>query len=150
MGCKCCRALQLRQATLRNTNWLNFKNREMNAKVVDVYDVDTVTIAFHLSGMRYLIRCRLLGIDGAEMKPRLSSEKRSEEIACAIAGKKRMEDLCLNKCVRVVCSGWDKYGGRILGTLYLDDVNVNELMVTEGFAYKYKGDKKLHFTEWHI
>jgi len=148
MGCKCCKLLHLKHCNLQNTKWLNFKNQQLIAKVVEVYDADTVTIAFHLAYTRYLIRCRLLGIDGAEMKPRLSSERRDEEIACALAGKKRMEELCLNRTVTVDCTGWDKYGGRILGTLYRKGVNLNDLMVIEGFAYKYKGDKKLPFSEW--
>ena len=37
--------------------------------------------------------------------------------------------------------GSGKYG-RVLGELYINDVNINELMVDEGHAVKYDGGKR--------
>ena len=37
---------------------------------------------------------------------------------------------------------WDKYGGRILARVSADGVDVSALMLREGLAIPYKGEKK--------
>ena len=138
----------LEKCTIENTSWLAFDS-EIEAKVVDVYDGDTVTIAFKLGKIPYLMRCRLFGIDAPELKPPKDRINREKEIADAITAKNRLSELCLNKVCYVVCNGWDKYGGRILGTIYTEKggVNLNEKMVKEGMAQLYDGKKKVPWLE---
>ena len=56
--------------------------------------------------------------------------------------KRALQDLVLNKSVRVQVSGRDVHG-RTLGTVYLDTLNVNKTLVQEGHAWshRYKYDR---------
>jgi len=56
--------------------------------------------------------------------------------------KRALQDLVLNKSVRVQVTGRDTHG-RTLGTLYLDTLNVNKALVQEGHAWshRYKYDR---------
>ena len=47
-----------------------------------------------------------------------------------------------NKCI--IKTSLDKKGkyGRVLGTLFIDDKNLNETLVEEGYAETYHGEKR--------
>ena len=55
------------------------------------------------------------------MKPPKNQINREDEITAAKKSKKFLEDLVLNKVIVMKCGDWDKYG-RLLGTLYLNDL----------------------------
>ena len=136
-------------ATYNNTPAFGLKNFRGWCKGVRVYDGDTVHVAAIIDGSIKRIKCRLSNIDAAEMKT-----KNIAELAHAKIGKKRMEELILNKIVWIHIKGNDKYGGRYVATFYPDqkeDTNksFNQTMLIEGLAYEYNGKKKKKFTDWH-
>ena len=92
-------------------------NMADNIVVTKIIDGDTVVV----SGGEHI---RLLGIDADE-----------KEYPCYIPAKKRLEELVLNKTVRLErdVTNTDQYG-RCLRYLYLDDKNINMMLVEEGFA----------------
>lgn len=140
----------LSQSTNENTKWLSLEGIFCECKVVSVYDADTVTIALQWNNDIYKVKCRLLGIDSAEKRTKNKDEKK-----VALDATKWLQDLILNKIIWVKCGKWGKYGGRMLGELYLDkkDINndnsINNLIVQNGFAYYYDGKKKKEFSEWY-
>lgn len=114
-----------------------------DAKVVHCYDGDTIHCVMLFNGVYNRFKVRMSGYDTAEMKPKKAlglevCEKIKEE---AHAAKDRLCALILNKCVKLDCDGFDKYG-RLLGTVFCDEINVNDLMVEEGFGYVYNGGTK--------
>ena len=111
-------------------------------RVVDVYDGDTCTIIFEWDGKMRKFKCRCNGYDSPEMKPRLNIEHREEVIEKAKLAKKRLQELT-NKCVRIECLKFDKYG-RLLGNLYTHRENklINQIMIDEGHGYVYDGGTK--------
>ena len=146
----CCHS-DLAALTLENTPELEFDGQSFETKVLEVYDGDTVTVAVRIAGdgAYRRTRCRLAGIDAAEVRTRNSLEK-----AVGRDAKEWLSDLVLNKVVYLQCGKWDKFG-RLLGTLYLTkrDVaigaSVNAQLVRMGYAYTYGGEKKRAFGEWH-
>jgi endonuclease YncB( thermonuclease family) len=42
---------------------------------------------------------------------------------------------------------WDKYGGRALGTIFLDHQSLAESLISAGLARPYKGDAKQSWCE---
>mgnify|MGYP003334948626 FL=1 len=38
---------------------------------------------------------------------------------------------------------WDKYGGRVLGDLIIDDKRLSTRLLEAGFAVQYEGEKKV-------
>lgn len=132
----------------KDVPWFNLDGQEFKCKVIDVYDGDTVTIMFLFEGKPYKTKCRLLGIDTAEI--RRSENDLEKEFA--LKTRDHMRDLVLNKIKYVKCGPNDKFG-RLLVTIYDDNdssCSINDQLVESGYAYKYDGKcKKKVFSEWH-
>ena len=127
-----------RNATLK-TPLFGLKGKTKWAKVVKVYDGDTIHVVFYLGFKLYRWKCRLLGIDTPEIKT-----KSEIEHAAAIKAKEKLSDLILNKIITIECNNFDKYG-RLLITVYKSRVNINKFMVRQGYAYEYDGGTKQNF-----
>ena len=113
---------------------------EYRAIIRRVVDGDTVDITLDLGfDILYNNRIRLLGIDTPESRTRDLEEKK-----LGLAAKDRVKELCPVGSTVTVKSTKDGRGkfGRILGEIYVGDVNVNKLLVEEGHAVEYFGGKK--------
>ena len=100
------------------------------AKIVKVYDGDTVTAVVDLGfGITNKIKVRLKGINTPEL--------RGDERALGIISRDFLREKILNKDI-VVETFKDKKGkyGRYIGTLWINDENINELLVEQGLAEK--------------
>jgi len=103
-----------------------------NAKCTDVYDGDSITVDIDL-GFNVILskqKIRLLGIDTPEL--------RGDEREQGLVVRDYVRDLVLGKEL-ILESHRDKSGkyGRWLGTLYVDDVNINQLLLDENLAKPY-------------
>ena len=112
-------------------------NYSYKAKVVSVYDGDTCRADIEL-GFGTVLKnktIRLSGIDTAEI--------RSENKENALKARDRLRELILGKEV-IIQTMKDRTGkyGRIIATIYLDGMNVNEILVEEGLAKKTTTGKK--------
>ena len=145
MGCYY--SLLYKNKTFENTiNW-SLKDKKFYVKVLKVYDGDTIWITIRLNMKIYKIKTRLYGIDTPEIKPLKSMPNRDKEISKAKESKKFLEDLVLNKIIKIKCGNWDKYG-RLLITIFINnnlcgEINLNNLMVEKGLAKKYFGGTKM-------
>lgn len=95
---------------------------ELTGRVVSITDGDTCVVLVD----RQQIKVRLEGIDAPE-KGQPYGTKSREHLAALIH----------EKAVSVVVSGKDRYG-RSLGTVWVDQDNINEEMVRSGLAWHYK------------
>ena len=113
---------------------------EYRAIIRRVVDGDTVDITLDLGfDILYNNRIRLLGIDTPESRTRDLEEKK-----LGLAAKERVRELCpvgSTVPVKTTKDGRGKFG-RILGEIYVGDVNVNKLLIEEGHAVEYFGGKK--------
>lgn len=108
-------------------------------KVIKVYDGDTITIASKLpfdQSPYYRFSVRLKGIDCPEIKT-----KNTEEKQCAILIRDLLKDLLMDKIVTLKEVELEKYG-RILAFVYLDEVNLSDLLCEKHMAVKYDGGTK--------
>lgn len=117
-----------------------FQGQGFIAKIVDVYDGDTVRALFATdlelnSIVQY--RVRMLGYNSPEMKPRKDSPERLEEKKLAVAARDALIGRILGTVVYMVCDKFDKYG-RPLVTLYtLEGENINGWMINSGYGKPY-------------
>ena len=106
-----------------------------NALCISVYDGDSVTLSIDLGFNMWMMsqKVRLLGIDTPEL--------RGEERADGLVAAARLRGLIYGKMV-ILESHKDKTGkyGRWLGTIYLDGVSMNQLLLDEGLAEPYPKD----------
>jgi len=141
---------KLKYATYDNTPTWSLNNTFTQVKVIKVYDGDTIWIAMYMKGKIYKLKVRLTEIDTPEMKPPKSQKNRDKEILAAKESKKFLADLVDQKVIWMKCGEWDKYG-RLLGTIFIierkclickNKINVNQLMIKNGYAKAYDGGKK--------
>ena len=113
---------------------------EYKAIIRRVVDGDTVDITLDLGfDILYNNRIRLVGINTPESRTRDLEEK-----ARGLAAKDRVLELCpvgSTVTVKTQKDGKGKYG-RILGEIFVGDINVNQQLVSEGHAVEYFGGKK--------
>lgn len=140
-------------------------NKFLIARVIDIYDGDTMTCIINVFNEYFLFNVRLGDIDTCEMK--------SKNIKCKIKAqgaqnylyelvtkkinndfdisRKHLRSLLESKVylVNILCGTLDKYG-RLLGWIFdLEDLSqdktksFNHILVDKKLAYLYQGDTKL-------
>jgi endonuclease YncB( thermonuclease family) len=103
---------------------------DYNVKVGRVVDGDTVDVIIDLGfSIHHKARVRMMGIDTPESRTRNLEEK-----ALGLASKARLKELLKGQKVRLECTKEKGKFGRILGSLWIGDVNINDLLVAEGHA----------------
>mgnify|MGYP002883848911 FL=1 len=105
---------------------------EYKATVTKVYDGDTITVDFDL-GFGILIRkqkIRLVGINTPEV--------RGPEKPQGIISRNALRQRILGKVVTIKTFK-DKKGkyGRWLGEVFMEEENINQWLITEGYAKEY-------------
>lgn len=153
--------------TFEKTNELSLNNKFMIARVVDIYDGDTITCVINIFNNFYRFNVRLGDIDTCEMKSNNESNKKlaykarnrlcqlitSDKINLSADEKRKDNRILLNKevyLVKILCGEFDKYG-RLLGWIFHKDYNkdivkeesYNYTLINEKLAYKYEGNTKL-------
>ncbi|MBT7338602.1 MAG: hypothetical protein HN802_02790 [Candidatus Jacksonbacteria bacterium] len=110
---------------------------EYKAICIRVVDGDTVDAMIDL-GMSVWVkkRIRLYGINAPESRTRDLKEKK-----LGLAAKDRLFDLIQDKEILIKSHGIGKYG-RVLGSLYVGDTDINKLLITEGHACEYYGGER--------
>ena len=132
------------------------------ARVVDVYDGDTLTCVLPVFDRMYRFQVRMMGIDTCEIRSKNPANKerairaRDRLIQLVTGGaanqrgmSKKEIDALFEREVHLVwlhCLEFDKYG-RLLGAVYASDhagaEPFSDVLVRERLAYSYTGDTKL-------
>lgn len=116
-------------------------------EITRVIDGDTVEIAvdFLPSPLPPRLSIRVMGIDTPEKAPRAQCDS---EAALAKKASAFTKDAVANALeVDVVILKWDKYGGRVLGEVYLDHQSLAQSLISAGLARPYKGEAKQSWCE---
>ena len=118
-----------------------FQDKIIFARIEEIYDGDTVKIIVLFGDMPVRFSLRILGIDTPEIK---NGEGRlPEEHAAAVKVRDYMRSLFPKNIAKICIRDWDKYGGRVLGDLFLETgENVSEILIHGGWARPYRGEKK--------
>ena len=140
------------KSILRNTNdekikTFSLKGQRYLAKVVDVYDGDTITVLLRYRLKTHKFKVRMYGYDSPEMRPPRDDPNRYNIKEAAVQAKIKLSEMINQKIVELDCGGFDKYG-RLLATVHLREnccktsIDVNQWMIRNGYGYKYNGGKK--------
>jgi len=108
-------------------------------EILRVVDGDTVDVRMDLGfNVWHKCRVRLMGINAPESRTRNLEEK-----ARGLAAKDWLINILesAQSEIEMQSHGVGKYG-RVLGELYINEVNINQLMVEEGHAELYDGGKR--------
>ena len=142
-NCNCYNNSKLNNLNKYNnkTPLFTFHGKKTHAKVVKVYDADTIQVVFNVYNNYYRFKCRLNRIDSPEIKSHNPLEKEK-----AIISRDMLKKRILNKIVFIKCLEFDKYG-RILIELYQNNYNLNDWLINNNYAIKYDGGKKIVWNE---
>ena len=116
--------------TLDCTNIKEFslEGYECDAKIIKVYDGDTVTVVFEYKNELHKWHCRLDGIDTPELKTKNAKEK-----DMGLKARDALREKILNKVVKLKCKSFDKYG-RLLADIYYNNCKINQWLIDEKYA----------------
>ena len=143
------------------------EQREYEAELIKVLDGDTIDCYIDLGfNLKTKKRIRYMGIDTWESRTRDLDEKKK-----GLAAKARNKELLEAGKFKLVSYGTGKFG-RVLGEIFVapdyvgDEINesiknpeskidltsdgwvsVNDILIEEGHAYNYHGEKKKNFKE---
>lgn len=146
----------LANATWDNTPFLDLDGHETIARVLDIYDGDTLTVAMPWKDGIYKFTIRLLGINTEEIRGTTGDTKERANLARVLLAKTVACDkfpvdaktaravlrksLGQHDCrVRVQCKSFDKYG-RVLANVYLtgqDGMCLSKVLLDSGLARAY-------------
>lgn len=106
-------------------------------RVIKVVDGDTIDLDIDL-GFNISIkqRVRLYAINAPESRTRDKEEKKR-----GLAAKNRLKELCEEGNLTLKSYGKGKYG-RILGEIYTNGSNINNILLSENHAEQYYGGKR--------
>jgi len=123
------------------------KGEVKKCRVCSVHDGDTVTIVYMVGNSPFKINLRMEGIDA----PEITSKNTLEKEAGLQVRDWLKNTISEHKYWYVIPKKWDKYGGRIVGTLHykkdMDSISVNEQMLKLGIVLSYGGGKKKIWTK---
>ena len=138
----------LRKCEYNDVDFFSLNGWSGWAKVVKLYDGDTMTVVIFLNNKPFKFRVRFSDIDSAE-----KTSKDPQEVVWANKAIDRcLEFMGEEMLVYLKCHRMDKYG-RVLASVYNNHELtscLNTLLVGEGLAYDYKGGKRVPFKEWAL
>ena len=111
-------------------------------EITRVIDGDTVAFRadFLPEPLKQELSIRVYGVDTPEKSWRAECDKEAQWGAEASAFTKNMINESRN--IKIAIYKWDKYGGRVLGDIILDGFSLRALLLENGYAREYFGDKK--------
>lgn len=127
------------------------------AKIIDVYDGDTVTLVFYYGNQPIKDSFRMYGYDSPEIKPPKTLPNRELHVKAGLYVKEYLKTQILNKIMWVKFCQEEKFG-RLMGELYYinpnneqkfigDEININNMMIQKGYGKLYHGEAKTGFTD---
>ena len=111
---------ELLTKTKANTEYMTFNGDEFTAKIVYIYDGDTMHVVFNALGDYYRWNCRVMGVDTPEIRTKNLKEK---EMGYKV--RDILKNYFLNQIVKIKCYKFDKYG-RLLIDVFLPENVPNE------------------------
>ena len=110
--------------------------------ITRVVDGDTVEFQapFLPPPLKPVLSIRVYGVDTPEKGFRAQCPSEAARGAAATEFTKKA--IANSKERYVTLMSWDKYGGRVLGDVYLDGQSLRALLIQNGYAREYYGEAK--------
>ena len=115
-----------------------------NWKVIRIVDGDTLEIANQFLPKELKLFVRMKGVDTPEKAPRAKCEKENILAQKASNYTKNSIEKAQKNRQKITFSEikWDKYGGRIVAKVMINESDLGQELVKKGLARVYNGEKK--------
>jgi len=113
-----------------------------DAQILRVSDGDTIVIAapFLPQPLKPELAVRIYGVDTPEKGHRAQCPSEAQRGEAASTFTKNL--VSKGQQFQVVLYGWDKFGGRVLGDVFVNGQSVRQGLIANGFAREYFGEAK--------
>jgi endonuclease YncB( thermonuclease family) len=143
---------ELQNINIDSVELFSLKGKQFNAKIIDIYDGDTITVVFKVFGKYSIFKCRIMHIDTPEIKKKVKPSSEEEKIKFEKEKKRGliirdiMREKLLNKIIKINCDKFDKYG-RLLIEFNIPETNIkiHNWLIENNYARPYEGK---HKEEW--
>ena len=116
--------------------------KKYNYKITRILDGDTVGFeaTFLPDPLKKELLIRVYGVDTPEKGHRAQCPDEAKKGTAAT----QFTANALNnaKKIEVAIGNWDKFGGRVLGDVFVDGQSLRKLLIQNGFAREYYGEAK--------
>lgn len=111
-------------------------------KITRAIDGDTVEVQVNFlpSELGNKLHIRIWGIDTPEKGFRAQSVHENDMGVRASEYTKHLIENATE--LKITIRSWDKFGGRVLGDVIIDGKSLRQLLLDNGYAREYYGDKK--------
>ncbi|NQY79026.1 MAG: thermonuclease family protein [Candidatus Caenarcaniphilales bacterium] len=111
--------------------------------------IDGDTIEFEIVNLPYpeisILKLRIFGVDTPEKSWRTKCEQEKNLANLASSFTEDLFNKADHKEIKLM--KWGKYGGRVLGDIYLDGKSLKEELLSKGLAKEYFGKEKVSWCE---
>ena len=113
-----------------------------DTQILRVSDGDTIVISarFLPAPLKPELAVRIYGVDTPEKGHRAQCPSEAQRGEAASAWTKQL--IASGTRFQVTLYAWDKFGGRVLGDILVDDRSVRAGLIQNGLAREYYGDTK--------
>lgn len=110
--------------------------------ITRVLDGDTVEFqaTFLPPELGNTLKIRVLGVDTPEKAPRAKCEREAQLGQMATDFTKKV--ITSGRQIYVELKEWDKFGGRVLGDVIIDNQRLSTMLIQNGLARPYRGEAK--------
>lgn len=110
-------------------------------KVIRVVDGDTLEVPLSCLPRDMKLFVRVNGLDTPEKGGRAKCESEAQLALKASAFTKKLVQSS-NSVITITDPSWDKYGGRMLGTVLINNINLTQELIKNKLAREYHGELK--------
>ena len=128
--------MSILESTTSSVPFFTLKGHKCRAKVVHVYDGDTIHLVFEFLGQMFKWHTRIAHVDTPELKT-----KNQEEKKMGYEVRDKLREFIDGKIVEIVCLDFDKYG-RVLAEITYNETRIDEWLIINGYAKSYEGKTK--------
>lgn len=136
----------LSDKTKENTSFFSLDGETHDAKVVYIYDGDTMHVVFKKFGQFYRWNCRIMGVDTPELKTKNQYEKKH-----GLKVRDATREALMDKIVKIKCFTFDKYGRLLIDVVMPESMQnknsseplmLSTWLIENNYAYAYDGGTK--------
>lgn len=120
----------------------SFSAQAYDYKVIRIVDGDTIVFQadFLPPPLKPQLSLRIYGVDTPEKGSRSQCDLENKKSQLATNFVRTLIHNAKSTDISIL--QWDKYGGRVLGDIMIDGKSLRALLIRNGFAREYFGDKK--------
>jgi micrococcal nuclease len=125
------------ESKTKETPLFSLNGKHFDAKIVYIYDGDTMHCVFKVFGEYYRWNCRIWGVDTPEIRTKNEGEKKK-----GIEVRDILRNKLQDKILTIKCYDFDKYG-RLLIDVYIENGTLlSQWLILNNYGYTYNGGTK--------